>query len=379
MFSNAMRNFKLQSIIHIAGLVLGSALAVSGASAQSTENWRQTAEQLIAQPMRVTWNNQGSSSNINLVEIRDGFLAFTVVGQTGEAALPIDSLGESWFNHPENSEYNKAIGLLEQETFNLRHLDLIKQVAYPMVRFLDIPEQNCQFRSVVNNLVIGLIQLNQFDEAIFLFDRLDISKLGPEFEEQIIRLAKALVDQEEIDKAITVIKKVPIKTIDLSNTDLVFQLAHALREKENYVDAQDLYTKLSKNLSIETKEAEYWSYYCQLYQEQLIDDHDFATNADKIKPGKANFPLQQLVLGIYYSKREQSKEAMRAISQGIAFATPVEPWTAELMFRSGKAYEEFEMNDVSKSVFEETMRFFPASKWAEFAQQELNKPQPIIE
>ena len=80
-----MRNFKLQSIIHIAGFVLGSALAISVASAQSTESWRKSAEQLIAQPMRVTWNNQGSSSNINLVEIRDGFLAFTVVGQTGEA------------------------------------------------------------------------------------------------------------------------------------------------------------------------------------------------------------------------------------------------------------------------------------------------------
>lgn len=369
-----MKHFNQRILPLIAGFAISIGFTATAAAADaSTPDWQSKATSLSAQPLHVSWKNNGAVSRINLVELRDGFLAFNVAGQSGEASMPINTLGDIWFTHETTPEYNRAIGQIDKETFNHKHLELLRQTAYPMVRFLDIPQKNAGFIDVVSNLTTGLIQLDQLDEATALINQLDIEKLGPEFEEKAIELAQALVDQGSHAQAISVIKGVPIETIDLSNTDLIFALAHSLREQENYADARDLYHKLSQNKAIESHEAEYWSYYCELYQGELIDDHSFASKADKIEPGKPHFPLQQLVLGIYYAKREQSKESMRAISQGIAFATPVEVWTPELMYRSAQAYEIAKMSEISKSVYEETVRFFPSSKWAASAQQELNK------
>lgn len=369
-----MKHFNLCLSPFIVGLALCiSAPDTAAAADTDNSNWQKKATKLIRKPLQVSWKNNGAQSRINLVEIRDGFLAFNVPGQTGEASMPLKTLADIWFTHETTPEYNKAIGLIDKETFNLKHLELLRQAAYPMVRFLEVPPKNCGFIGVVSNFTEGLLKLEQLEEATFLIGQLDIRKLGPEFEGKAIELAQALADEGSHVKAINVIKEVPIERIDLSNTDLIFDLAHSLREQENYKDARNLYQQLSKNKAIEHNEAKYWSYYCALYQGELIDDFSFADNFDKTEPGKPHFSLQQLVLGIYYAKREQSKEAMRAISQGIAFATPVEVWTPELMFRSAQAYEKVDMSEISKSVYEETVRFFPNSKWATSAQKELEK------
>ncbi|MEN8663037.1 MAG: tetratricopeptide repeat protein [Lentimonas sp.] len=364
-----MKHFNKRLLPFIAGFALSIGLDSTAGAA----DWQKKADRLSSQPLSVSWTNNGAVSQINLVEIRDGFLAFNATGQPGEASMPLNTLGEIWFTHSSSPEYNKAIGIIEKDNFNLQHLELLRQTAYPMVRFLDIPQKNCAFVAVVSNLVTGLINLGQLDEATSLIGQLDISQLGPEFEKKAIQLAQALVDEDAHAKAVEVIKQVPVDKIDLSNTDIIFVLAHTLREQENFTDARNIYQQLSQNKAIESKESEYWSYYCGLNLGELIEDHTFDKKAAVIEPGDAHFPLQQLVLGIYYAKREQGKEAMRAISQGIAFATPVEPWTPELMYRSALAYEKVKMTDISKSVFEETVRFFPNSKWAASAQQELDK------
>ena len=121
---------------------------------------------------------------------------------------------------------------------------------------------------------------------------------------------------------------------------------------------------LSKNKEITHHEAEFWAYYCALKQGEYFDDHSFANEIKKIRPGEPGFPLQQLVIGTYYTNREQHFEAMRAISEGIAYATPVEAWTAELMYCSGIAYQYSDMPDISEAVLSETVLFFPNSSWA---------------
>jgi hypothetical protein len=369
-----MKHFNPRILTLIAGLILSIGFT-STAGADDTDNskWQKKATRLTNKPLHVSWKNNGAVSRINLVEVRDGFLAFNVAGQSGEASMPLDTLGDIWLIHETSQKYNKAIGLINKDNFNWQHLELIRQTAYPMVRFMDVPQKNCGFVGPVSHLATGLIKLGQLDEASALISQLDINKLGPEFEETAIKLAQAYVDENSHAKAIEVIKQVPIAKIELANTDIIFVLAHSLREQKNYTDARSIYQELSKNEAVKNNAAEHWSYYCGLNLGEIIDDHSFAKKINAIEPGAPNFPLQQLVLGIYYAKREQSKESMRAISQGIAFAIPVEVWTPELMFRSAQAYEIAKMPEISKSVYEETVRFFPSSKWAASAQQELDK------
>lgn len=369
-----MKNFYKHSFLRALALALCLAYTTSGQLvAQANTNWKQQAERWIDGNLTVSWKNGNAVSTVGLVAVRDGQLSFIVGQQAGEASMPLDTLGDIWFTHNTVEGYNNAIGLIGKENFNLQHLNLIRETAYPMLRFLEVPAENSAFIEVVNKLANALIQLKQLDEAVFLINQLNISELGPDFEAHTINLAKELVEAGTIDQAITIIQKIAIERMDLSNTDLIFDLAHLLRNQKNFVDSRNIYQQLAKNPAIDNNSAIHWSYYCGLKEGDYIKDHNFPKEVDSITPGSPNYPLQQLVLGIYYSKREQNKEAMRAISQGIAFATPVEAWTPELMFRSAKAYQSVDLADISKSVFTETVRFFPSSDWAAAAQKELDK------
>ncbi|MGJ8652443.1 MAG: hypothetical protein ACSHX8_04155 [Opitutaceae bacterium] len=369
-----MKNFYKHTFLQALALALCVAYAASTPLvAQTNSNWKQQAEKWIEGPLTVSWKNGNAVSTVSLVAVRDGQLSFQVGQQAGEASMPLDTLGDIWFTHQTAEGYNSAIGLIGKESFNLQHLNLIRETAYPMVRFLQVPTENSSFIEVVSKLADGLIQLKQLEEAAFLINQLEISELGPDFEAHTINLAKEFVEAGAVDEATKIIGKIAIERMDLSNTDLIFDLAHLLRNQENFVDSRNIYQQLAKNSAIENNSAIHWSYYCGLKEGDFIKDHDFPQEVETISPGSPNYPLQQLVLGIYYSKRDQDKEAMRAISQGIAFATPVEAWTPELMFRSAQAYQSVDMADISKSVYTETIRFFPTSSWAAAAQKELAK------
>lgn len=366
-----MKHFNKHTLPRIAALILCVVTAASSTYAAPTKNWQKTADELSARPLTVSWNSNGAVRTVDLVGVSDGFLSFKVGNQAGEASMPLDTLGDIWFNYKVEQDYSKAVGSINKETLTRQYLDLLRQTGYPMVRFLEVPPANCSFAQVVSNLTAGLLQLKQLEEATYLINQLDIVALGPEFEEHTIQLASLLVEAGNTEQASTIIQKVPIERIDLSNTDLVFDLAHLLRSQDDFGAAKGIYQKLAENPNIEDNSAIHWSYYCGLKQGDFTKDHNFAERVETIKPGAANYPLQQLVLGIYYSEREQTTEAMRSISQGIAFASPVEAWTPELMFCSAKAYENVDMPEISKSVYEETMRFFPNSTWATAAKKEL--------
>ncbi|NQY32799.1 MAG: hypothetical protein HRT56_06475, partial [Coraliomargarita sp.] len=243
----------------------------------------------------------------------------------------------------------------------------------PLVRFLGIPAKNSGFNPIVSNLLVGLLQLEQLDEASYLLSQLDLSKLGPKFETRAIELAQALTASGSIEEATSIIQQLNLKRITFANTDLVFELADLLRYQERYAEARDIYEKLKQNPKIEHNPSEQWAYYCNLKEGNYVDDQTFPETVETIEPGAPNYPLQQLVLGVYYLKRAQNEKAMRAISQGVAFATPVEDWTPELMYHSAQAYDRLEMSAISKSVYEETVRFFPTSPWATAAQNELDQ------
>ena len=341
--------------------------------AHSQDNkWETSAKSMMREKLTIDWLINSKKSKINLVGIENNQLLFNVPGQPGEASMPLDSLSEIYFADPPNSEYETSIGLIGNEAFNLQHLEAIRRKAYPRLRFVEIPRANSAFADTVRNLLDGLIQVGRYNEAIFVLEQLDVGKLGPDFEKEAIRLALILSNSEQQNAALKVIQRVPIERVDVSNLDFIIELAHALREQENYKTAQSIYKQIAANPENFSEEAKYWTYYCSLKQGQHIEDHTFAFNIATIKAGEETFPLQQLVLGNYYIQREQIKEAMRAISQGIAFARPTETWTPELMYRSGQIYKRYEMPEIAQSVFKETILFFPTTKWAEAAQTEIN-------
>lgn len=368
-----MKRFNHTSLMKVAGLSLGMAacLSIAHAAEPINPNWEKEAEELLNTPMVVSWKNNGRLSRIQLINLQDKQLTFQVEGQNGEASMPLDTIGDVVFQFEMASGFNEALGQVGEETFNAQHLDTLRKTAYPMAKFVSIPPKHANFISIVRQFMDGLVQLEQLDEALFLAKRIDAPSLGPSYEETTINLGKTFLEDGSLERTIEVLDMVNIEEINISNSELVFDVAHILRGQENYEEAKKIYDELSKNKEITNHEAEFWAYYCALKQGQHFDNHTFVQDVKKIEPGEPGFPLQQLVIGTYYSNREQHFEAMREISEGIAYATPVEAWTAELMYRSAVAYRNVEMNDISDAVLKETVLFFPNSSWATAANEIL--------
>ncbi|MDG1241017.1 MAG: hypothetical protein P8P52_00470 [Opitutae bacterium] len=354
-------------------LIVGASLCAQRADATVALD---EATALMRQPLDVVLYRSGVQTKMRLTNIENEQIIFQVGNQMGEASIPLNQLGDVFFRIVTNDAYNKAIGAISTETLNPLQLNLLRERNYPMVRFLPIPHDKSIFHEAVKKLFEAIIQSENYEEAILLLRQLEIEKLDPDFEELAIGLSGKLAEQQDYTLASAVLKEIPIESINLSNLNAVLKTAGIIRDHANYEAAKNLYDRVAANPEISDLEAQYWSYYCGIYLSLFKDDHLFQQQVERIAPSDSLFSLQQLILGTYYLKREQFPRAMKTISAGIAYARPMDPWTAELMYRSGVAYEAIEDSKTAAAVYDETAKFFPNSKWSTKAREAYDRIQP---
>lgn len=333
------------------------------------------ARALMKQPLDVVQIRGNTQSKMRLTGIENEQVIFQIGNGMGEASIPLAQLGEISFRILVDDEYNQAIGAIVKETLNRQQLNIIRERNFPMVRFLPIPRENSIFHEAVKKLFEALILTESYDQALLLLQNIDLNKLDPEFEQLAIRLSGKLADEAAYELAAATLEEIPIESINLANLNAVLETAGTIRDHENYESAKTLYERLASNPESRDLEATYWSYYCGIYLGMFKDDHLFQQQVEQIKPGEPLFSLQQLILGTYYLQREQFPLAMKTISEGVAYARPIDPWIAELMYRSGVAYEAIEEMQTAAAVYDETAKFFPNSNWAKLAREAYERIQ----
>ena len=361
------------AVTYLLALSIGS-MPLSGQVNDQAASLEQ-AKALMKQPLDVVQIRGKSQSNMRLTGIENEQVIFQIGNGMGEASIPLDQLGEISFRILVDDDYNKVIGAIATETLNRQQLNIIRARNFPMVRFLPIPPENSIFHEAVKKLFEALILAESYEEALLLLQNIDLNKLDPEFEQLAIRLSGNLVDQKAYELASATLEAIPIESINLANLNAVLTTAGTIRDHGNYEYAKALYDRLAINPESRDLEATYWSYYCGIYLGMFKDDHLFQQQVERIKPGEPLFSLQQLILGTYYLKREQFPLAMRTISEGVAYARPIDPWIAELMYRSGVAYEAIEEIQTAAAVYDETAKFFPNSNWSKLAREAYGRIQ----
>jgi tetratricopeptide (TPR) repeat protein len=361
------------AVTYLLALSIGS-MPLSGQVNDQAASLEQ-AKALMKQPLDVVQIRGKSQSNMRLTGIENEQVIFQIGNGMGEASIPLDQLGEISFRILVDDDYNKVIGAIATETLNRQQLNIIRARNFPMVRFLPIPPENSIFHEAVKKLFEALILAESYEEALLLLQNIDLNKLDPEFEQLAIRLSGNLVDQKAYELASATLEAIPIESINLANLNAVLTTAGTIRDHGNYEYAKALYDRLAINPESRDLEATYWSYYCGIYLGMFKDDHLFQQQVERIKPGEPLFSLQQLILGTYYLKREQFPLAMRTISEGVAYARPIDPWIAELMYRSGVAYEAIEEIQTAAAVYDETAKFFPNSNWSKLAREAYERIQ----
>ena len=361
------------AVTYLLALSIGS-MPLSGQVNDQAASLEQ-AKALMKQPLDVVQIRGKSQSNMRLTGIENEQVIFQIGNGMGEASIPLDQLGEISFRILVDDDYNKVIGAIATETLNRQQLNIIRARNFPMVRFLPIPPENSIFHEAVKKLFEALILAESYEEALLLLQNIDLNKLDPEFEQLAIRLSGNLVDQKAYELASATLEAIPIESINLANLNAVLTTAGTIRDHGNYEYAKALYDRLAINPESRDLEATYWSYYCGIYLGMFKDDHLFQQQVERIKPGEPLFSLQQLILGTYYLKREKFPLAMRTISEGVAYARPIDPWIAELMYRSGVAYEAIEEIQTAAAVYDETAKFFPNSNWSKLAREAYERIQ----
>ena len=332
--------------------------------ASEVAQWKHSADRLMAKDLRVFFSSD-AENKLNLTQIHDGALFFRIGSGDVLGSMPLDSIGSVQIVADTPEGFDRLLTEVGRSSWNSEALDILRTEAYPMVRFLSLSREKCNFQYVVLKFFEGLIQLNQFPEVIYLLEQLDLASLGPYYQEKSIELLLSLVDANNHTLFNQVAPLIPLETIDAANLKKVLSIADRLRNEARYAMVTPIYERLSNNEQVESLEPQMWQYYCQIYIGDLADQPEFIDSMHRVPSTDPLYGLQQLIIGSHYFQIERLALAMEAISEGLAYATPMDAWMPELMYRSAQLYAALDKPQVAKAVFKEIQLFFPQSHWAQ--------------
>ncbi|MFT4900905.1 MAG: tetratricopeptide (TPR) repeat protein [Lentimonas sp.] len=379
-----MKHLKTFSLVVLTLYALGvSSDAWSAATerVESAPDWKTEALRRINEPLKVDirWNVNSSQEEPGMIlSLEDGNVTFVQTNSGGQASVAREALGSFYFGSKFDEPVLAALRRVGRDLFTEQDLDALRDVTYPMCRFLSIPEANCNMHQTVLKFCQGLIQLGYLEEAAFYFQYIPMELVGLNFEELALQLAHLLLDEGNLDLGVDVVKGVPVEQINAANLASLAEFAHRLREFDEYRIAMGIYKRMLANSQQADDEPQYWFYYCEIALNEAQEDHEYIQKITTLDPSNRFFSLQQLIAGRYYLDRNFVDQAMRAIAKGVAFAKPVDRWTPELMYYSSRTYRALKMPEVADAILKEIVLFFPHSHWAELSQKILPKVQPSI-
>lgn len=332
--------------------------------ASEVPEWQSEADRLMAEDL-VVYFSSDSGNTLNLTQVDDGALFFRIGSGDVLGSMPLESIGPVQIIADTPKGFERILMEVGRSTWNVDALNTLRAEAYPMLRFLSLPTEKCNFQYVVLKFFEGLVQLNQFPEAIYLLKHLELASLGPYYQEKSIELLLNLVDANNYPAFNQAVSLIPLEIIDASNLKKVLSIADRLRNEDRYAMVTPIYERLADNEQVESLEPQMWQYYCQIYSGELADQPDFIDVMLRVPSTDPLYALQQLIIGSYYLQTERLALAMEAIAEGLAYATPMDAWMPELMYRSAQLYAALDKPEVAQSMFKEMQLFFPQSHWAQ--------------
>lgn len=353
-------------LLVVAGCIGFCMTPVLDAMSQEQERENRLA---MREPVPVSINS-GSNARVRLLDVTDEEVVFELPGG-GQGSFQINDFGDARLRFVFSSAYSQAVASARSGVVDPGVLKELRSVGYPLVRFAGLPPEHTNFREPVLFLLQALVDADETEEAVFLLGRLDVGRLGPAFEERALGLVERLWLNEEYRKSLQILEGLAIEKFDRPNLEVALQFLIRLRQADRLEDAARFYSKVALVGGDTGIEASLWRDYCRVRLGEYDDNRELPTTLVEIEPEGDLYPLRQLVLGHYYQRRSLHDDAMRAISSGLAYATPIETWTAELMFRSAECYVALEEQDTAQAVFREVNQFFPNSPWAEASRQRI--------
>lgn len=314
------------------------------------------------------------------------------------------------------------LSYLSNEQYDSRILDAIRPELYSVMRFLDLPFEYLAIHDDCLTYVQALVAMKKFDEAYYILERINLGKLDKfgyrEFSESALTLCGQMIAENPklAEKSLGLLSKVSIRADNSDDHASYLNLCDALRNQGLYLQAIKEYGRLSPIVaqlpsSPLTSILQLWPTYCYLklyesYFEASKKDKRYAPHAtqmfntavqglkkiDETPPNRQSneyslYKLIHALVQVQYARREEIggnnekaatyyRQSVLEVTEGIVNARIGLDWLPESLLMAGDAYENLELSEAARNVYNQIKTFFPNSKWDKQSSERLsNLPQ----
>jgi tetratricopeptide (TPR) repeat protein len=314
------------------------------------------------------------------------------------------------------------LSYLANEQYDPRILDAIRPEVYSVMLFLDLPFEYLAIHDDCLTYVQALVAMKQFEEAYYILERINLSKLDKfgyrEFSEAALELCGQMIsaNPKMAEKSLGLLAKVSIRADNSDDHASYLNLCDALRKQGLYLQAIKEYGRLGPivaqlSSSPLSQIIKLWPIYCYLkisetYEEAAKKDERYAPHAKKMfntafqglkkidesPPSRQSneYSLYKLIhslVQVYNARQEEIsgndekaaayyRQSVLEVTEGIVNARIGLDWLPESLLMAGDAYENLELQEAARNVYNQVKTFFPNSKWDKLSTERLsNLPQ----
>jgi tetratricopeptide (TPR) repeat protein len=359
--------FSQKIMKRISAILLAAALSQASITAQEVNSyWVEYGNE----PVLIQQNNNGANQTLKFVDYKDNMLVAELEGGVGEISLPVSESMVQTLNL-DTSEMPKVNQMLSQNNL-IGALTLLRPLAYPLIKFYQVPETFTQLHVPIRTLLETLIRAKEYTEAEDVLNRLELDQLSLKYSELAIALMNAYLADEQFDSAAQITKRLPVDGQYAANIRPIIDAADALRAAGKFEAVIPLYKEIETVVPEEVKKnVQMWLAYSLVLADRVNEATPIIDQLEEPAPEDRLFSLYKLLEGSREHRNGNYGDALDLLTRGFVRAQTSYVWVPEMLYLIGDCYEKAETPLAARNVWTEIVILYPESPWATKAQDSL--------
>jgi tetratricopeptide (TPR) repeat protein len=350
-----------------ASLAFSMAIATAQESTYVNPHWITYGNE----PVDIDQTTNGQTQTLSFTGYENGMLIAELDDGVGEISLPVsDTMARSLAL--KESLMPQVRELTAGNEYD-RALEILRPLAYPLIRFHGIPESFNQLHAPIRGLVDALIASGRLDEAEDVLHRIELDQVDIEYSSLALRLLETLLAEGDYERAAMMTERIPIAGEYAVNIRPIVDAADALRAVGQFEAVIPLYQKLIDVVPESAKEnIQMWLAYSLVLDQRPDEATEIIEQLEEPAPEERTYSLYQLLIGSREHSQEEYEAALDRLTRGYVRAQTSFSWVPEMLYLIGDCYERINFPSPARSAWTELTILYPESPWAQRAETSLS-------
>lgn len=343
----------------LAALATSLALVCNLHAQSETDNFR------LDKPMEVT-NQDGQK--ILLVGMQGSSVIFQFAGMPdAQASVPVDQGSRIRFTYPYPENFSDIQLNVLNENYD-RALRLIRKPPVDMLRFLNVPEPNCNFHLYGELYYRALAYAGTPQKAVAATAAIPLGgqNLPPVFLQHAGTLLNRLVSERKVPSAEKLLGILQTRLPVTEFSKLALPVADQLRLLGQNELVESIYKAMSESTDEETRKLGFlWSAYNQANIGKTKEAQILLDKIGEITEESSLFAIYCLAQGRLALEEKNSIQALRYLSRAMVRTTIADSYKPEIYFLMIQSYVLDENMVPARRLAREMAVFYPTNMWLE--------------